>query len=425
METKNDIKDKVQRAGLNTWYLNGCRGTLEWATGVGKTRPGVLAANFVAERIENASILILTPTQVIRDNAWKEEFRKWGYSKIWDNNVKTVCIQTAYKYEDEHYDLVIADEIHNYIPIEDEYAYFKFFENNQIDRVLGLSASIDEEIKERLNTIAPIIDTIDVNKAVELGLVSPFKIFNVAVELTDTEKEAYRKADREFGLTFPIFNKDLNFMFSCMKNQNLFKNHIINYFNMRGSPQSSIDEQFKVYKTYPFRCNTAMRKRKEILYSASQKITVTKEISDLLSNKNGVIFSESSSCADKIGETLGDICVVEHSKIKPAKKRRENLNKFQDGRTKITRISAVRSLNEGANLKRVMFIIIASGNSKLRSFIQRVGRSIRWEDGKTAFIIRLYVKGTQEEKWVESSQEGYEMIEVKDVKTLRNYLVIN
>ena len=194
---------------------------------------------------------------------------------------------------------------------------------------------------------------------------------------------------------------------------------------MNGHSSFEQDEQFKLYKLYPYQCNKAMRRRKEILYSASNKMPLVKELSNLLDDKKGVIFSESSVFADEVGKGLGDICVVEHSKIKPAKKRRENIKKFQDGRTKVTRISAVRSLNEGANLNGVIWICIASGTSKLLAFIQRVGRSIRWVDGKTAFIIRLYVKGSQEEKWVQSSQEGYEIVDINNVNDLRKYLKVN
>ena len=47
-----DLKDKIQRKGLNKWWkapFNG-RGTLQYATGVGKTRCGILAASLMAKR---------------------------------------------------------------------------------------------------------------------------------------------------------------------------------------------------------------------------------------------------------------------------------------------------------------------------------------------------------------------------------------
>ena len=124
------VKDQIQRKGLNKWWaypVNG-RGTLQYATGGGKTRCGVLAAALIAERLGmDCNILVLTPTETIRDRAWKDEFKKWGYKNIFESCIECVCIQTAYKYMGNHYDLVIADEIHNYISPE----YFNFFSQNK------------------------------------------------------------------------------------------------------------------------------------------------------------------------------------------------------------------------------------------------------------------------------------------------------
>ena len=47
----NQVKDEIQRKGLNLWWSSPFygRGTLQYATGVGKTRCGVLAAALVAK----------------------------------------------------------------------------------------------------------------------------------------------------------------------------------------------------------------------------------------------------------------------------------------------------------------------------------------------------------------------------------------
>ena len=44
METMSEAKDKIQRQGLNKWWGKPWygRGTLQYATGTGKTRCGVL-----------------------------------------------------------------------------------------------------------------------------------------------------------------------------------------------------------------------------------------------------------------------------------------------------------------------------------------------------------------------------------------------
>jgi len=403
---KNLIKDKIQRECLNIWYKAGCKGTLELPTGVGKSRTGVLAIEYIFKIIESPKILILTPTQIIRDDGWKDEFKKWGLNKLY-KNIETSCIQTACKLEGNSYDLVVADEIHNYIPVEEGYVYYKFFENNNIDRLLGLSASIEEDLLPKLNLIAPIVYTMSINKAVDLGLVSPFKVFNIPVELTMFEQLDYEDADKLFKKTFSIFEHDLKLMFTCLKNKKTFRQHLLSYFNMTNASPDEKASLFQQYDSYAYVCNKAMRDRKSILYNAANKLTIVKNLSDLFKDKKGLVFSETAEFADQVQKLIGDTCVSEHSKVKPPSKRKKNIAKFQDGRTKVNRISTVRSLNEGANLKGVEFIIVASGTSKLKSFLQRTGRSIRFEDGKNATVIRLFVKGSQEEKWMRSSQEGY------------------
>jgi superfamily II DNA or RNA helicase len=415
MSNVMEVKDRIQKEGVNKWFHAGCNGTLQYATGVGKSRCGVLAAGWLVKQMEHPSILIITPTQTIRDQAWIEEFEKWGAKSIFDDCVECVCIQTAYKYVDKHYDLVIADEIHNYIPVSDEYEYFKFFENNKIDKLLGLSASIDEELIPRLDTIAPICDTIDTNTAVELGLVSPFVIYNIPMKMSQEERTTYAKCDAEFFQTFQLFDRSLQTMFACLKSKTTFKYHLQRRFKASGH---QLDDIIQQYAAYPYRCNAAMRERKTLLYENATKLKAIGEISKMFSDRKGVIFNQTAAFADQVAELIGDTCIAEHSKVKPAKKRRENLNRFQDGRTKIRQIAAVKSLNEGANLKGVDFVVIASGTSKLKDFIQRVGRSIRWEDGKTAVVVRLFMENSQEEKWVKSSQEGYQVITLSGYEEL-------
>ena len=419
-----NIKDRIQKEAVNAWYLADCKASIEFATGVGKTRVGVLAAGWVVKQKPKARVLIITPTQTIRDLAWAEEFVKWGANDIFDYNVECLCIQSAYKLVGEHYDMVICDEIHNFLYPEDaeEYEYFKFFENNTYDKILGLSATIDKSLLKCLDTIAPIVMSIDTNKALDLGLVSPFKIYNIPVDMTIEERLEYSKQDKEFKATFEVFDNNLNTMFACLKNKVTFRGHLVRRYHVNASDRNACDDIFNKYKSYAVRCNAAMRKRKSIIYDSEAKLSAIESIIKMFGKHYGVIFNQTADFADRVGELIGDTCIVEHSKIKPKKKRVDNLNKFKDGRSKVCHISTVKSLNEGANLPRVDFIIIASGTSKLRDFTQRAGRSIRLEDGKEAMIVRLYVNDSQEEKWVASSQEGYKVIVLNEYKELESYV---
>src|ERR1700744_3424281 len=71
------VKQKVQQAALDAWKANYYRGTFEGATGVGKSRVGVLAVKNQFERNPNSIVYVLVPTEVLRDDDWIEEFKKW------------------------------------------------------------------------------------------------------------------------------------------------------------------------------------------------------------------------------------------------------------------------------------------------------------------------------------------------------------
>jgi len=368
---KSEIKDRVQRNGLNKWFQRGQRGTLEYCTGVGKSRCGVLASSWLANKVDRDSkILIITPTQTIRDSAWIDEFKKWGEKNTLKRNVHIVCIQTAYKWTDHEYDLVICDEVHNYLSEE----YFKFFQNNTCTRVLGLSASINYEQRVMLNKIAPVVDAITTNTARKLGLVSDFKIINLGIELTEEERKSYDHYSIIIG--------------------------------------KNADRGFTDWKT--------INLRKNVLYNAVNKVKAVKSIHSLMEDQYGVIFSQSTEFANKVSTVIGDSCLAYHSKL-TKKKREENLKKFCDGRTKVNVLSTARALDEGANLPRVTFAIIAAGTSKEKSQIQRLGRIIRYEDDKEALLIRLYAKGTKDEQWLKSSQWRYETVYIDEPNEILDY----
>jgi superfamily II DNA or RNA helicase len=244
-----------------------------------------------------------------------------------------------------------------------------------------------------------VVESISTLKAQDLGLISPFKIYNVPVRLTTDEQIEYDKADKSFNGLFSFFNKDLKTMFACM-NTNVYSNFLAKKGMILDSSVAS----------YPFMCNAAMAKRKNIIYNSESKIKAVKKLSNIFSEKKAIIFSQTIEFADKVTDQL-DNCVSFHSKISK-KKRNENLNLLKSGNS-ITRISTAKALNEGMNVPDISMAIIASGTSKTKDMIQRIGRAVRWEADKEASIFRLYIQDSQEEKWVNSSQEKYEVEQLK------------
>ena len=164
----NQIRDVEQRKALNAWAGDGFIGSVIAGTGFGKSRVGVLAAKYILEK------------------------------KCSHTHVKSIliCYQSAYKLKGEHYDLVICDEIHLGLSIK----YRKFFQYNMYDSLLCMTATLpeEEEYNEVLNKLAPTVYTITLDKCVELGIVSPYKITCIPVKLRAQEAIDYKKINNRF-----------------------------------------------------------------------------------------------------------------------------------------------------------------------------------------------------------------------------------
>ena len=67
---------------------------------------------------------------------------------------------------------------------------------------------------------------------------------------------------------------------------------------------------------------------------------------------------------------------------------------------------STKALNQGFDVPDADIGIICGLTSKSLTMIQRVGRLLRFQENKVGKIIILYVKETQEEKWLKSAVKG-------------------
>jgi len=86
------------------------------------------------------------------------------------------------------------------------------------------------------------------------------------------------------------------------------------------------------------------------------------------------------------------------------------MERFSDPQDKIRVINTAKSLDEGFDISGIELAIICSGTSSERQDLQRTGRAIRYSDGKLGMIINLYIKNTQDEKWLKARQKKNENI---------------
>jgi superfamily II DNA or RNA helicase len=186
----NNKKDKIQKQALQAWIKNKYQGTIVMATGSGKTRVGILAADMFS------NVLIITPTTNLRDNEWVREYEKWSVAKP---KIDIECVQTVYNKLEEYsgYELIIIDEVHSMLSSE----YSKVF-NLESKARLCLTATIptNEEYAIKLEELSPVVYNLSLEEAIKEDLISDYKIYNVPISLTRGERYLYSKFNNQFKL---------------------------------------------------------------------------------------------------------------------------------------------------------------------------------------------------------------------------------
>ncbi len=376
----NEEKSKLQNEHLKAWKSKGYKGTSIAATGLGKTRIGVLAIADTFKDI-NAKALVIVPTENLRDNEWINEFKKWGHESYLDR-IEFQCIQSAYKSIGGHWDIVIVDEVHTTLSLE----YRKFYENNTWDKIYCFTATLPEtpEYRVYLDDIAPIVKTTNLNQAKNLGLVSPYVVYNLGVSFTPEEALEYNRIDK----IFKECTAELGGSFVAFKNAG------------RLLKSNDTDKKKTAIIFYKM-----MNLRKQLCYNAFNKLLTVKKLTDKFADRKTLIFSESIDFAEQIQTVVGSgSCSIFHSKMsKPVRK--STLEDFGNA-TGIRVLSSVKALNAGLNVPDCSLGICCAGSSKALDNIQRTGRTLRKVDGKQAIYINLYVKGSQEVKWVRTRTKG-------------------
>jgi len=377
-----EIQQKIQLGAYTAW-CDCTKSVIEMCTGSGKTLVAIMVIEAVVNKFPDAKVLIIVPTELIRDKVFPEDFAKFGKSHLL-KNCTIECIQTVYKWEKKSFTLVVADELHNYLPgyTKTSYEYFKFFENNEFNYFLGLSAFIDESLKFFQNKLGPTVYKYTISQAAKDGVVSAFKFVNYAVKLTEEEDKALKTIQRNYN----YYEMLLGGPYEAFRSATSYR--------VNGTPEQ---------KQWANIFYSLIKKRKALLDKAVNKLLVTREVMNLLPNSNGIIFSDSIEEAIKVTEGRDDV-VVYHSKLKK-KERLEAIAKLEDGRTKVKWISTVKALNEGVSINKLEIGIQRNGNSKIKDTIQQTGRICRYIEDKSPIMIRTYVQYTQDQKWLTSSQK--------------------
>jgi superfamily II DNA or RNA helicase len=444
-------KEKLarQQQGVTKWFnssqfgaIKDRSGTINYFTGVGKSFTAILIIKEYLKRYPDSTIIILVPTETL--------FQQWNDNlniHLKDYNKDKIKVLTgATILSNDWYlsvNLLIVDELHMFYGEE----YMWLINNVRIKYIdiLALTATYEDSKKRHklISEFLPVIDKIGEKEALEKGFISNFIDYNLAIELTEKEKELYDKVGQiidkysvkfgdknQFGVaiycltggkgTNGIYRKNFVWCQIWAKRQGWYD----------GCDRMT-DDLWNPNKVmyYAKQYIGGVKARKEILYNASNKKDVAIKIIQKFDNCKTIVFGQSTHFADLLDEELNkiqpNISTVFHSnlssKMLPSPKTGK-LIKFGAKRLKDLAIEKIKNnsvrvictasaLDVGFDVEDINLAIITSNTANPNQRQQRKGRATRvntksmFPDKEIVIIVNMYVVNSQEEKWLRESQK--------------------
>lgn len=396
----DEKKVEIQNSAVKIWFDTGCKGTLNLATGSGKTFCFLMICQMLLDKYKSLrlKVLFLAETNQ-REIDLKNDIDKFikitGFDFYKFVDLHFACYQSAYKWENTKWDLVCADEIHSGLTPQ----YSKFFQNNKYLNLVGLSATVDRTTKytdengveytkgNLVDKIAPVVFTYSLNDSVKNNTSKKLFIYIINHRLDVTNKII------EAG------TKDKKFLTTEQENYDYWDNEFKKSLFLPDGPA----------KTFRIRNTSAARAK--LLYIAPSKITVVNKLLSQLKGKT-IVFGNS---IDALNQITKNTISNRNSDIKNALIRQQ----FADN--KINTIGSFKMLKQGANLPDLDNTIIHSYYSKELDFIQMLGRQRNSKSTGNVFILKT--AGTVETKWYSKAMEtinNYEIIECANVEDCIN-----
>lgn len=344
------------------------------ALGFGKTRVALNLIDAFTTKNPEAQTLVVVPTQILKDQ-WIEQIDARGLGL----NARVEIINSVIKL-DWSCDLLVIDECH--LAAADTFQ--RVFQCVSYKFILCLTGTMERLDMRHLliEKFAPICDRITIEEAEQNGWVSPHKEYLVLLNVDLTE---YNEWTRKFNNYFSYFNYDFGLAMRVATDA-IVRN--------QWAKQMGLD----VKKTAAIAMDwmRVMKKRKDFVMNHPKKLEVARKILNARPNCKAITFSATIKMAEDIG-----VGYTIHSQ----KKTRENkqiLEQFNEQHSGVLNTS--KSADQGLDLKGInLEVILHTDSSKIRK-VQRVGRSIRYEQGKTTEIFTLVLAGTQEVKWFTNSK---------------------
>ena len=383
-----------QKECVDKWVANKCRGTVIACTSFGKTNVGLMAIARFQKKNPGKEVVVVVPSDAIKVQ-WIRDLA--------ENDLKASVITIANGAENKYKcAMLLIDKVHN-VPTETR---VKLLTNIQYKIILCLTATFyrldgkDSVISE----VAPVIDEIPLDEAVDKGWVSEFQQYVVLIEPDDFSE--YEEMNRQFLYYFSQLNYDFGLAMKLATDWK-YRNQYIK------SLPGDYKENQKNITVAAMGFNRMLQKRKKYINNHPKKIELTDYIIEHRQDKQCITFSNTIAMAEKL--KYGKV----YSGKDSTKKGRTTLEEMASG--KLQCVNTASKLNEGFSNPNISVAVVLGLNSSNRVKTQRVGRVIRPKKGKKAEIFYIVIKGSVEEKWFKNAIGSDKYITL-DERGLRNLL---
>jgi superfamily II DNA or RNA helicase len=386
-----------QQEAIRNWIKAKGKGSIEAATGFGKTNMGIMSIRALLKKYPQLRILVVVPTTTLK-NQWQNIIDLEGFSF----NVEVQVINTVIKHE-WICDFIVIDEVHR-VNSDD---FSKIFTCVKYKLILGLTATFERLDGKHviMQKYCPIVDNISFTECLANGWVSDYKEYVVLIDVDNINE--YKAFNKEWTEHYEFFQYDFDLAMSMVKRDVGWKNKLKYRDELyKGDDEQKKKDILKAINYHSIRFMQTMQQRKSFINNHPKKIEIARKIIEARSDKKIITFSNNVNMAEAIG--LGQVYTGRVSK----KRGTDIIENFNAAKTGV--LNTCAKANEGLDIKGLSVAIILGTDSSETKARQRRGRTVRKEEDKVAEVFYIIIKDTVEEKWV-----------VNNHKKDKNYITID
>lgn len=427
-------KEKISRKEIQDKALDFSKKynnmVLLYPTGLGKSYTIIKILDYLFKTLVDFKCLILEEEIAVLKN-FKKEFEKFGKSYLLEK-IDMICYASLKKVENK-YSIMILDEAHHVFTEK----RLDLFSNLTPKHIYLLSATLENsQIKqfEKILNCDFLVHKVYLKKAIEWGILPTPKINIFRLKLNEEKINCYYEYSRgkkKEQITITV--NEEKYKWKYMKDKKNYPNlHLIVYctekqkYNQLCYLADYAKEQFlknqdnnKEIKKYRDLTKEEIEDEEKLeKYWLYSELCIKRFLSEIKSQYldeflkdvikeeyRFIAFLGSVNQAKQLAEKHNSYLVASENKDS-----QKNIEAFNN--KKISSLYVVKMLNEGVTLKDLEIAILAQLDGKSRSFIQKVGRSLR---SIYPLIYIFYYEKTKDEKYLSNCLKN---INKKDIEYL-------